>query len=484
LKKVFIANLPKNEYGKNKGGTNWTKCIGLKISFIYEDIKGLIEIVDYDGRNIYIKYENENYFKIYTGNFKACKLARFLGKITNKFRIEIGQIIKDDRRDLIITDREYREKNEDKGIKQTTRWYKYTCNKCGWTEGWIVEHSILKQKNGCSCCCDSPQVLVEGINDISTTAPWMVKFFQGGYDEAKLYSKTSNKKITPICPDCGRIKDKEMLINNIYNRKSINCFCADSMSYPSKLMFNLLEQFHINFETEYSPDWIKPKRFDFYFELNKNKYIVETDGGWHKKDNNMSGQTADESISVDNFKDLKAIKNNIEVIRIDCELSELELIKNNVLDSKLNSMFDLSKIDWDKAEEFALSNLVKTACDYKKNNSNITIYEIKNLMKLSNTTIRKYLKKGSILGWCDYNPKEEISKNCSKSGKMQGKKVEIFKESISLGIFESCSELERQSNQLFNIKLDLHNISLVCLGKRNHHKGYTFKYVDDEKLIG
>src|SRR5574344_202584 len=46
-----------------------------------------------------------------------------------------------------------------------------------------------------------------------------------------------------------------------------------------------------------------------------------------------------------------------------CRKSELEYIKNNIFESKLNEIFDLSKIKWDECEEFALSNRVKEACD-------------------------------------------------------------------------------------------------------------------------
>lgn len=48
---------------------------------------------------------------------------------------------------------------------------------------------------------------------------------------------------------------------------------------------------------------------------------------------------------------------------------------------------------------------------------------------------------------------------------------------MSLGIYNSCAELERQSKKLFKTKLDSSNISKVCLGKKNFYKGYTFKYV-------
>jgi len=98
-------------------------------------------------------------------------------------------------------------------------------------------------------------------------------------------------------------------------------------------------------------------------------------------------------------------------------------------------------------------------------------------MKLSNVTIIKYLKQGTLLNWCHYDAKEEMRRASSKSGKLRGKKVEIFKDSISLGIFASCTELDRRSKELFGIKLNFKNISAVCLNANKLHNGFSFKYV-------
>lgn len=483
VRKVFSEILPKWENGRCKGQINWTKSIGYKVKFIYDDIEGELDIIDYEskGRYLYIKYLNKELFKIQTDGFINCHLGKLLNKHTSNFKVEIGQVFKDGKRDLIITDREYRQKliaDKRGNYISNKKYYQCKCNKCNWTKGWIEESNILRGI-GCSCCHGFE--VVEGINDISTTAPWMIPYFQGGIEEARLYSKGSSKGIFFKCPDCGRIKCKKLNIKNLNSYHSIGCSCGDGKSYGEKLMFNILEQIEIDFEIEYSPDWVKPKRYDFYFELNNEKYIVETDGCWHKKDNNRSGQTKEESKHIDDYKDKLANENGIEVIRIDC--GNIELIQNNIFQSNLSDIFDLTNIDWLKAEEFAYSNLVKVACEYKINNPKMTTIDIGKIMKLHSSTINKYLKVGTKLGWCSYDAKEENSKSSRKNGKMTGKSVEIFKEGISLGVFESGSELERQSEKLFGITLIKSNISLVCNGKRNHHQGYTFKYVENLKEL-
>lgn len=463
-RKVFLDELP-----KRGNFVDWERSTGYNIKFIYGNIEGEVRIVDYDGKYLYIKYLDKDIFKIVPNSFKNCFLGKLLGTITNSFKVKIGANFKDDKRDLTVIDKEYRIKYDKNNNKNNYKYYKYKCNKCGWTEGWMIEGSLLRGSN-CACCCTPTRAVVEGINDIPTTAPWMVKYFQGGYEEAKMYTKSSNQKIYPICPDCGKVKNKEIKISDIYNEHSIFCSCGDGMSYPNKFMFNILDQLNVDFINEYTPDWIKPKRYDFYFKLNNKEYIVEMDGRFHKISKNKE---------IDKYKDKKAIKHNIKLIRIDSQESDLKFIKNNILNSELANLFDLSKVDWLKCEEFALSNLVKKACELKRYNPDMTANDIGKIMDMDCSTIREYLKRGNLLRWCTYNPKEESIKS-GKMGTHNQKSIEIFKNNESLGIFKSARELERESENLFGIKLSNKHISSVCKGKRKQHKGFTFKYEDKQ----
>ena len=483
MKKVFLEDLPKKEgMGalKNKQVIDWIKSIDCKVNFIYDNIQGEIKIVDYKPQKqiLYIKYLNKEPFKIFTGSFQNCQLGGLLGKRTNEFKVGIGKVFKDNNRNFIIIDRKYRTREKiikNKIYIENEKWYKYHCNICKWDEGWIKECELLKGI-GCSCCCN--RVAVPCINDISTTAPWMVKYFQGGYDEAKLYTKCSNKKIFAKCPDCGRIQKKAISINNINKYHSISCSCGDGVSYPFKLMFSILEQLKINFETEYSPKWIKPKRYDFYFKVNDKEYIIEMDGGLGHG-NNIFGKskiTKEETKEIDDYKDELAKEHNIKVIRIDCKESNLEYIKNNIL-IKLSKLFNLNNIDWNLCGEFALSNLCKKVCEIKRNNPNITSIEIGKIMNLSFSTIIRYLKKGSKLDWCNYDSKEESFKGRSKGGKSHSKPIEMFKDTIKIGEFKSAADLERKSEERFNTKLFNQNVLSVCIGKRKSYKGFTFRYV-------
>lgn len=488
-RKMFVENLPKWEEHKqgDVGTINWLKCKKHKVEFIYDDIEGIVEIIDYKskGQMLTIKY-NDIEFKIQTSNFKRCGIGRLLGKTTKDFKIKIGTKLKDDKRDIIITDKEIRVRYKKNGKKYNQKWYKYTCNVCGWTEGWADE-SHLKQNQGCSCCYNT--ITVQGINDIPTTNPWMIEYFQGGYDEAKLYTKwgsgnPNNREgyIYPICPDCLRIKKKKMKISTIYINNSIGCGCSDNISYPEKVVFSILEQLGIDFQTQLSKTtfkWCNQYFYDFYFKLYNEDYVLEVNGNQHYED---AWDKLEITQQNDKLKKELALANGIKeenYIVIDCRKSDLEFIKDNILESNLAKLFDLSKIDWKQCQEFACSNLVKVACDYKKNNPDFMASDIGIIMKLSSVTIRKYLKKGVVLLWCKYDVKKEKIKGSDKSGKMFCKSIEIFKKGISLGIFESISELSRMSEKLFNVKLFNSGISRVCIGKALRYKGFVFKFTSD-----
>jgi very-short-patch-repair endonuclease len=477
-KQIFLNELPR--YKNNVNRIDWCNSIGFKVEFIYKTIEDWVEILDYKTKNqmLTIEYKGKKY-KIKTGNFLLCRLGKIIGEMTSDFKIEIGERFKDDKRDITITDRKVEKRKHGKSMVDD-KWYKYYCNKCNWDEGWIVESNLLGKKlQGCTCCSLYANRAVKGINDIATTHPHLVKYFKN-VEDTYTHTHGSEKIVLLKCTDCNN--ERKMSVVRL-SRCGFTCKkCSDKISLPNKTMFNILEQLSINFETEHSPKWIKPKRYDFYIpSINK---IIEMDGGFHTRDNNMSGQTAKESKYIDDEKDRLALENGIEVIRIDCDYGNdlskrFEYIKNNILKG-LNNLFDLSKINWNKCEEYALSNLVKQACEYKRNNIELTAKEIGKMMKYNKATIISWLKIGNNLTWCDYDPKQEHLKNTINMIKNNLKPIEMFKDNISLGKFSSANELEILSKTLFDIQLDNGCISRVCLGKQKRHQGFTFKFINEE----
>lgn len=230
----------------------------------------------------------------------------------------------------------------------------------------------------------------------------MTRYFQRGYDEAKLYTYNSMKKIYPICPICNKVKEKPISIYQIYCTKSIGCNCSDGVSYPNKVMCSILNQLNIKFTTEYMTDWLGLCRFDFY--IPDLMLFIEMDGGlghgkgiFNLSKLSLSEQEIEtkrnETLKKDEFKDKLALKYGYKVIRINCDISEINYIKNNILNSDLVDYFDLSIINWRKCDEYALKNIVKEVCDYYRQNMNATYESVANEFHLSKCTIGRYLKK-------------------------------------------------------------------------------------------
>jgi len=276
--------------------------------------------------------------------------------------------------------------------------------------------------------------------------------------------KGSGKEVSMKCPDCGY--KKELVLRNLI-RQGFGCpKCGDGISYPNKFMFNVLDQIKSlnkieDFETEKTFDWLKfnfknkiRKGFiDFYFRIDDKGYGIEMDGSFHTKDNSMSGQTKEESKYIDNEKDRLCQENDVEVIRIDCEKSELQYIKNSLMQSELPKLLNFNEgdIDWLKCHEYGCNNLVKIVCDIWRSGLQTT-NEIENQLKLSKTTIIRYLKQGVELGWGDYDPRKERNKN----NVLNSKKVICL---TTNKIFNSILEASKE------YKTNKSSISKCCKGK-------------------
>lgn len=295
----------------------------------------------------------------------------------------------------------------------------------------------------------------------------------------------SNTKVELVCSSCG--SKNTISCGSFSRRKSMGCKCGDGKSYPEKFVFSMLKQIGVDFESEYSPSWAiidfkKTKRkcrYDFY--IPSKNLIIETDGGFHYRDNNMSGLTVEESICIDRLKDEAAFANGNIIIRIDCSTSEHEYIKRNISNSELSNIFNLNKIDWDACEEFALSNMVRSVCSMWTERKFHNTKSLADYIGIDRTTVNDYLKRGKKLGWCEYDPKKEMKSSWFKKGILKGKQVEMFKDGVSMGVFECSSKLQKDSESLFGVKLLASKISSVCTGKRNHHKGFTFRYIESEE---
>ena len=386
------------------------------------------------------------------------------------YGFNIGESLKDSKRDLTITRHETRYAGKGKN-KRLRKWYGYTCNKCGWDKGVIDEGNLFKVK-GCACCAG--KTVVQGINDIASKAPWMIIYFQGGYDEAKCYTIGSSKKIFPKCPHCTKVKSKPMSISTIYRFRSIGCSCSDGRSYPHKYMRSVLEQIQLECIEEYSPSWLERRSFDFY--LPSREIIIEMDGGLgHGKAIFKNSKTSSsESLRIDMWKDAQAEKHGLRVFRIESEVSKSSYMSSNIK-AALSQILNLRDVDWLLCDKWATKNLHKEICVYYEKHKPIETKELACMFGMSKWHLPKILAKGRELGWCTYNPISAFAENLAKIHQKISKKIDVYKDGVFIASYPSMSSLARNSFSDFGVKFCITEISRAANGKRGSYKGYKIR---------
>lgn len=468
---------------------NTDKCISYKrsvgntVRFIYDDIIGNFKIINYKYENrqeyILINYKEElsylstqniknNYFPFLKAKEK--KRKKYLKNL--EFKYEINENIIDEKRNITIINRYFENKNKKNCIVRE-KYYDFLCKKCGYTKKHVAEQSLYNQKTGCPCC--SGRITVYGVNDITTTDPWMIKYFANGYNEAKLYQAHSKKKIKMICPDCGKIKIME--ISNLKNRHVMACSCKDGFSFPEKFITSLLDQTQIEYEYQKKFNWCefynpyKNKKckgiYDFYIE--SLKLIIEADGGWHKKDNNLSKQSKEESEFIDNQKDKLAFENDITLVRIDCSKSSMEYISNSIKQSILGKYFDLSHIDYKKCNSYALSNIRKKVINEFINNPYVSTKYLSDKYNITMATVWQWLNNENI----DIKSKSNNLKR--KPNIYASKKVKVI-DSGKEYIYPSIICLSNNFEKDYGIKANYNSI-IRCLKNNRKYKGKKIEYI-------
>lgn len=399
-----------------------------------------------------------------------------------KFAFNIGEAITSFNRELLIIDRKYEQKiaiKKGKEYNLTSKYYKYHCEKCG-NEGWIIEYS-LKDKQHCGCNVCGRKKVLRGYNDIGTKETWSLQYFVNK-DDAFTHSPYSKDVVDFKCPDCGKIHKKPIYI--VMANKGLSCHCKDSVSYPNKFMYKLLEQAKVNFECEKKFTWSNKRRYDFVIGKDLS-IVVEMQGRQHydkpiiKKKSRY--RTVEEEIENDKLKKEMAIKNGItSYYQIDCSKSTFEYIKDNIIKSGLLEEigFIPNDMEWSNCDTFALSNIVKNICNYQKEQPDKTFEEIAEIFKVDRATIGRYLKIGNRYGWCDYN-KNEHFKNVIIHSKSVANTKPIH--CIDNDMYYRSSSIVFENPPCDNVIFFPKQIRQSIL--RGHkYRGYKFEFVTQENF--
>lgn len=347
----------------------------------------------------------------------------------------------------------------------------YLVGDCGHEFESIPQNVIYNNEFHCSVC--SNKIVVPGINDISATAPELVKYLKNKEDAFK-YTKNSNVKLEWKCPDCN--DEWNTSPNKMSQRKQLCRNCGDYNKYPEKFVSCFLDQLCECYNHDVEFDWSDKKRYDFYLPIRN--LIIETHGKQHYNGTfcHAGSRSIYEEQENDSYKKELALKHGIsEYIVLDCSKSEIEWIKHSIRNSSLRAllMFDMEDINWNECEKNALCNVVKMVCEDYKNG-----FEISQLIekyKRSLNSIKLYLKQGAKFDWCLYDPEVSKQKGIEKNVKSMiertsKKVVQKDMDGNIIRVFDSLNGAQRE--------LNISHIWDCITGRRKTAGGYKWEYYE------
>lgn len=390
------------------------------------------------------------------------------------WRYNIGDNINDGRRNLTITDREIRYMSHYKHPCHQ-KWDKYTCNICGWTEGWITEKNLYEGK-GCSCCHGN--IVVKGINDLATKAPYVIPYLVD-IEDAYKYTPSSSRIIKTKCPICGDIRDYR--ISQLTKNAYICHRCGIHVSAPEKLFYEFLKMYNIDFIPQLSSakmKWCKQYRYDFYIPCIST--IVEIHGKQHYE-LGIYSRSYENIHEIDEIKKRLAMENEIKhYCIIPLTRSEKDTMIDVLLNHEIMTLLNIDKRDLkdnlNKCFANTFGNQMQEICEYYTQHPELSAVKIAKHFGISSPTVLKALHNGTDFGLCLYDGQAILKRVRGKNWTINSKKIEVTDINGKKFEFPSIRETERMSDQVFNRHFSRFFIKKHC---KNGEllDGYRFRYI-------
>ena len=220
--------------------------------------------------------------------------------------------------------------------------------------------------------------------------------------------KNSEKSYLCECLSCGY--KKTIREHSLINRCSCTK-CGDGVSYPEKFVINIFDQLNINIETQKLFKWSNKKRYDIY--IASTNIIIEVNGGQHYEQLYYSTEDEQEN---DNLKKELAYNNKIKnYIVIDAKQSNMIYMKQSILKSDINKMYDLDIIDWKECDKNSQKSYIREICNEWNKENHLDTDELSTKYHRCKGTIQNYLRLGNVLGWCIYNKNINMSNSAKKN---------------------------------------------------------------------
>lgn len=307
----------------------------------------------------------------------------------------------------------------------------------------ITPHfTLYSQKITCPKCENSTS-LVPYVNDIYTLDKEMYELLKDKNDGHK-HSPSSTQKTWFVCPFCK--KEHYRVINKVHLYGICCDRCSDNISYPEKYMGELLSQLGIVYTRQFNDYWTKAYRYDFYFTLNNENFLIEMDGGFHFNQYQKGNNSLLDIEASDKEKDELATKNGFHLIRINSNYPSMynrnDYLKKNVKKSELCSIFDLSIVDFNKCNKIAQSSFIGLIA--QKWNEGIKDYsELAKIFSISEATIRNYIITASNINLISEHYDDIKHRNRKITGIKNGIRVRCNETNE---IFSSFKEADRKYN--------------------------------------
>ena len=281
-----------------------------------------------------------------------------------------------------------------------------SCKKC---KGIFSKaESGMKRGTGCPFCTN--QKILVGFNDMWTTNPDLASMLKDPEDGYK-YSAGSNVKLDWICPDCKTeiLQKSPRYIIDLCGGVLPCKNCGNGVSYPNRLMFNILTELGIDFLPEQSFTWSQRKVYDFVVNADT---IIEMHGLQHYEDG--FSRSAKEQQKIDKLKYDLAMKNGIKnYIIIDSRVSDVNFIFNNILNSQLSRMFDLSILNIDEIDAKSRKKFLFALTDCLNANGQ-DVQATAEELKIDISTVYKYIHIAEDLGLLEFDWEESFKRRTVK----------------------------------------------------------------------
>lgn len=346
------------------------------------------------------------------------------------------------------------------------------CNTKVWIGCKVEGHGYFEQEprahlggQGCPKCSGR---IVSDKNSIRSIRPDLTIYLKNEED-ADNYSHSSGKRIDLICPYC-KMENKSVKIDRLSNQGFSCKYCSDGISIPEKFCINLLKDMKIIFDRQKRFSWSQNKQYDFYIPLLN--MIIETHGEQHYTGWNNSKEDLCNQIENDKLKYNLAVNNNIKnYIIIDCRKTNFEWLKENFIKS-LNIFFKFDNVNFDQIYNNCKNSIAVEIWEYwNKNLENKTIKDMSKYLKLNTGTIRKYLKIGTKLGFCNYDSLLERNKS-------------YILNSVSVKQYNKNGEFLKTWNSVREIKealgLNENGIRMCINGKLKSSGGFVWRKCEGE----